>query len=91
MRTDSRKPWKLLIDHNMTQSELRLKAGISSVILAKLGKGESVTTGILLRVCKVLNCNIGDIVEINYTNDNHVSEAVNNHQQQSLKEATYEL
>lgn len=38
MRTDYRKLWKLLIDHNMTRSKLRLKAGISSVTLAKLGK-----------------------------------------------------
>lgn len=64
MRTDYKKLWKLLIDHNMTKSELRLKAGISSVTLAKLGKGESVTTSVLLRICKVLNCNIGDIVDV---------------------------
>lgn len=63
MRTDYRKLWKLLIDHNMTRSELRLKAGISSVTLAKLGKNENVTTDILLRICTALNCNIGDIVD----------------------------
>ncbi len=66
MRTDYRKLWKLLIDHNMTKSELRQKAGISSVTLAKLGKGESVTTAVLLRICKVLDCNIGDIVDITH-------------------------
>lgn len=63
MRTDYRKLWKLLIDHNMTKGELRQKAGISSVTLAKLGKNENVTTDILLRICKVLNCTLADIVD----------------------------
>lgn len=64
MRTDYRKLWKLLIDHNMTKSELKVRAGISSVTLAKLGKNENVTTDILVRICSVLNCSIGDIVDI---------------------------
>ena len=63
MRTDYRKLWKLLIDHSMSKGELRIKSGISSVTLAKLGKNENVTTDILLRICRVLNCNIGDIVD----------------------------
>lgn len=67
MRTDYRKLWKLLIDHNMTKSELRQKAGISSVTLAKLGKDESVTTAVLFRICKALNCAIFYIV--NTVND----------------------
>lgn len=66
MKTDYRKLWKLLIDHNMTKSDLRAKTGISSVTMAKLGKGESVTTAVLLRICKVINCNIGDIVDIEF-------------------------
>lgn len=64
MRTDYRKLWKLLIDHNMSKGELRVKSGISSVTLAKLGKNENVTTDILLRICNVLNCTIADIVDI---------------------------
>ena len=59
-----KKLWKLLIDKNMTRTELRLKARISSVSLAKLGKDEGVTTNVLLKVCTVLNCNIGDIMDI---------------------------
>lgn len=64
MRTDYRKLWKLLIDHNMSKGELRVKSGISSVTLAKLGKNENVTTDILLRICNVLNCTIADIVDV---------------------------
>ena len=64
VKTDYRKLWKLLIDLQITKSELRMRSGISSVTLAKLGKGENVTTDILLRICKTLNCNIGDIVDV---------------------------
>ena len=39
-------------------------SGISSVTLAKLGKGENVTTDVLLKICHSLNCEISDIVEI---------------------------
>lgn len=63
MRTDYRKLWKLLIDQNMTKGELRIKAGISSVTLAKLGKNENITTDILLRICEVMHCTIADIVD----------------------------
>ena len=64
MKISYKKLWKLLIDKNMTRTELRLKARISSVSLAKLGKDEGVTTNVLLKVCTVLNCNIGDIMDI---------------------------
>ena len=64
MRISYKKLWKLLIDRDMTRTELRLKAGISSVSLAKLGKDEGVTTNVLLKICTVLNCNIGDIMDI---------------------------
>lgn len=58
------KLWKLLIDKEMKKTELRVAAGISSGTLAKLGKNESVTTDVLVRICHVLNCDIGDIVEV---------------------------
>ena len=55
---------KLLIDKNMKKTDLRVTAGISSGTLAKLGKNESVTTDILVRICHALNCDIGDIMEV---------------------------
>ncbi len=58
------KLWKLLIDKEMNKTDLRMVAGISSGTLAKLGKNESVTTDILVRICHALNCDIGDIMEI---------------------------
>ena len=56
--------WKRLIDKNMKKTELRVATGISSGTLAKLGKNESVTTDVLVRICRTLNCDIGDIMEV---------------------------
>lgn len=47
----------------MTKKELREKSGISTASLAKLGKGENLTTDVLLKVCEALDCNINEIVE----------------------------
>ena len=58
------KLWKLLIDKGMKKVELRDAANISSGTLAKLGKNESVTTDVLVRICHALSCDIGDIMEV---------------------------
>ena len=58
------KLWKLLIDKGMTKTEMRIKADISTTTLAKLGKNETVSMDVLLRICKVLKCDISDIIEI---------------------------
>ena len=57
------KLWKLLIDKKMTKTELRLAADISTTTLAKLGKDETVSMDVMLRICTVLDCNIGDIID----------------------------
>ena len=56
--------WKLLIDNHMKKKDLKDKAELSTATMAKLGKNESVSLDVLVRVCKVLNCEIGDVVEI---------------------------
>ena len=55
--------WKMIIDKNMKKSDLKEKAGISSASLAKLGKGDNITTDVLLRICEVMDCRIEDILE----------------------------
>ena len=54
---------------DMKKTDLRKAAGISSSSLAKLGKDENVTTDVLLRICKALNCELDDIVEIERTEE----------------------
>ena len=58
------KLWKKLIDNGMTKTELRLKADIGTSTLAKLGKNEQVSMNVLLRICKTLDCDISDIMEL---------------------------
>jgi len=59
-----KKLWKLLIDKDMLKKDLQKKAGISSASITKLGKNENVNTGILEKICKALDCDISDIMEI---------------------------
>lgn len=64
MSVSYNKLWKLLIDHKMNKSDLGKAAKMSPNTIAKLGKNESVSLDILVRICEVLNCDIGDIVEV---------------------------
>lgn len=47
----------------MNKNDLREAAGISAASIAKLGKGANITTDVLLKICKALNCHIEDILE----------------------------
>ena len=58
------KLWKLLIDKKMIKKDLMKEASITSSTMAKMGKNEPVSLEVLIRVCQVLKCDIGDIVEI---------------------------
>lgn len=64
MNISYNKLWKLLIDNHMKKKDIKEKAELSTATLAKLGKNESVSLDVLVRICKVLNCEIGDVVEI---------------------------
>lgn len=63
MRISYNKLWKLLIDKNMKKSDLKERAGISSASIAKLGKGDNITTDVLLRICEAMDCHLEDILE----------------------------
>lgn len=58
------KLWKLLIDKKMTKTELCAKAYMSSSTMAKMGKNETISMDVLIRICRVLNCNVGDIMDV---------------------------
>lgn len=57
--------WKLLIDRGLTKTELKSIAGVSTNIIAKMGKGEPLSMDSLAKICVALNCTLDDIVEIN--------------------------
>lgn len=55
--------WKLLIDRGIQKQELQKMSGVSAASIAKMGRCENVTTGVLLRICEALDCNIEEIME----------------------------
>lgn len=59
-----KKLWKILIDKDMKKKDLQAAAGISWASVTKPSKGEAVSMEVLIKVCKTLNCDIGDIVEL---------------------------
>ena len=64
MAVSYNKLWKLLIDNHMRKKDLKEVADISAGTMAKLGKNETVSLDVLIKICKVLQCDIGDLVEI---------------------------
>lgn len=66
MDADYRKLWKLLIDKNIKKkTDLIPLAGITTNVLAKLNKGKFISMDSLQKICKALNCDVGDICIIN--------------------------
>lgn len=57
------KLWKLLIDKNMMKKDLMEKTKITSSTIAKMRRGEAVSLDILGRICEVMECNIGDLID----------------------------
>jgi len=66
MSVSYKKLWKLLIDKDMNKTDLRNATGISSFTIARMTRGEDVSTAILKRICEVLHCDIGDVAEFKF-------------------------
>lgn len=64
MEVSYKKLWKLLIDKDMKKKDLLATAGISWASVTKLSKGETVSMEVLMKICKALDCNIGDIMDL---------------------------
>ena len=58
-----KKLWKLLIDKDLMKKDLQSKAGVSWATITKMSKGEPVSTEVLMKICKYLQCDVGDIME----------------------------
>ena len=63
MKVSYRKPWIMCAEREITQSELRKKAGISSATFTKLRKNQEVALSVLLKIADVLDCNAGDMMD----------------------------
>lgn len=64
MEVSYKKLWKILIDKEMKKKDLQVAVGISWASVTKLSKGETVSMEVLMKVCKALECNIGDIMDL---------------------------
>lgn len=64
MAISYKKLWKLLIDKDMKKKDLQQEAGVSSALIAKMGRNENVSTDSLAKICSALHCDVGDIMEI---------------------------
>ena len=58
------KLWHLMLDKKMNKRELRERTGLSTASIAKLSKGENITTDVLVKICKALDCDISEIMEL---------------------------
>ncbi|CDD09276.1 cytosine-specific methyltransferase [Clostridium sp. CAG:349] len=63
MAVNYNKLWKLLIDKGMNKTDLRVKTGMSTSTLAKMSNNEVVSMEVVLRICEILECNVGDVMD----------------------------
>ena len=64
MGVSYKKLWKILIDKDMKKKDLQAAAGISWASVTKLSKGETVSMEVLMKVCRTLGCDFGDVIEL---------------------------
>ena len=64
MQVSYEKLWRLVKKNKMKKSELAAAAEISDYAMTKLNKDEPVSLEIIMRICKVFHCDVGDVVEV---------------------------
>ena len=70
MDVSYKKLWKLLIDRDMKKRELQTAAKLSASTMSKLNHAKNIQMDVLVRICRVLDCDICDVVEILPKNNN---------------------
>ena len=69
MAVSYNKLWKLLIDRKMSKADLRRAANIAPNTMTKLNRDEEVSLSVLMRICGVLQVNIGEVMDFIATED----------------------
>ena len=64
MGVSYKKLWKILIDKDMKKKDLQETSGVSWASITKMSKGDTVSMDVLIKICKSLQCNIGDILDL---------------------------
>ena len=60
--------WHTLLERDMRKEDLRLAAGLTTNMIANMGKGEHISMKTLLRICGALNCDIADVIALEQDN-----------------------
>lgn len=66
--------WIKMKEQNLTKTQLRIAAGLSTSTFAKLTKNEMVSLDVLVRVCAVLKCQLSDICCIDFEKEGKANE-----------------
>jgi len=64
--------WNTLKERGMRKEDLRLAAGLTTNMIANMGKGEHISMKTLLRICGALNCDISDVIALEQEENNHI-------------------
>ena len=56
--------WHTLIERNMRKEDLRLAAGLTTNIIANMGKGKHIGMETLTKICETLDCDISDVIQL---------------------------
>ena len=64
MKISYKKLWIILAEREISKQIFREQCGIAANTMTKLNKGEKVSFDVLIKICEVLNCNIGEIVDV---------------------------
>ena len=74
MKVSYKKLWVLCAERELSKSELRKRAGLSSATFTKLRKNQEVTLGVMLKIAAVLDCNAGDMMDFVRDDDPNLTE-----------------
>ena len=56
--------WHTLVERNMRKEDVRIAAGLTTNMIANMGKGKNISMETLVRICETLNCEITDVIEL---------------------------
>jgi len=73
MGVNYKRLWKRLIDDEIGTTVLHTKTGVAASTLTKMRKNEYVSLNVLVRICKLLNCQLSDIVEVELENQYNIA------------------
>lgn len=60
--------WNTLKERGMRKEDLRLAAGLTTNMIANMGKVKNISMETLVRICEALNCGIMNVIKLEQDN-----------------------